>query len=161
MLPEHRLAVLLQQVKDGQILNCLYHTTASSPTLYSDHYCEKSRFPTEVVRELDRSRGEIWQLLFSHDGTQLASSGSDDSVILWDVSTFEMRLKLEGHGQGVGNFAWSPDDTMMVTCGRDNYARIWDTEVSGRIPDAFRASKRGLPARVLSPDVACLGQSVC
>lgn len=133
MLPEHRLAVLLQQVKDGQILNCLYHTTASSPTLYSDHYCEKSRFPTEVVRELDRSRGEIWQLLFSHDGTQLASSGSDDSVILWDVSTFEMRLKLEGHGQGVGNFAWSPDDTMMVTCGRDNYARIWDTETGSLV----------------------------
>ncbi|KAK2073703.1 hypothetical protein P8C59_007961 [Phyllachora maydis] len=35
---------------------------------------------------------------------------------------------LDGHADGIGNMAWSPDDTMMITCGRDRLARIWNTK---------------------------------
>ena len=127
MLPVNRLAVLLEQVKENQISNCLFHTSAHSPSLYSDHVCDKNQFPSELMIELDKQPGEMWQVLFSHDGTKLASCGSDKTVFIWDVASFEVVHKLDGHEGGVGNLAWSPDDGMLVTCGTDRYARIWDT----------------------------------
>lgn len=138
MLPEHRLAVLLQQVKNSQIDSCLWHTSDSSPSLYSDHFCDRSLFPTETLEELTDTDGEVWQIRFSHDGKRLAGCGSGQRVSIWDTETFKLVLALDGHGtgrdngieDGAGNFAWSPDDTMLVTCGRDHYARIWDPNVS-------------------------------
>lgn len=135
MLPEHRLAVLLQQVKEGQISNCLYHTSAEPPSLYSDHSCDRSHFPSEAIVELDKHSGEVWQVLFSHDGTRMASCGTDRFVIIWDVPSFEVLHRLDGHDGGVGNIAWSPDDTMIVSCGRDRYAKIWNTQASPQCPN--------------------------
>lgn len=130
MLPEHRLAVLLQQVKDSQVHMCMYHTTPESPSLYSDHKCDRQNFPSEVIAELDKHFNEVWHIAFSHDGTRLASAGADKHVIIWDVATFEPLHTLKEHGKGIGKVAWSPDDTMIVTCCSDHYARLWDTEVS-------------------------------
>ena len=130
MLPENRLAVLLEQVKQSQIDACMYHTSASSPSLYSDHYCVRTNFPSEVALELDDLLGEVWQVRFSHDGTKLAACGSKEDVIIWNVPSFDVHMILSDHDQAVANVAWSPDDSMLVTCSQDKYARLWDTEVS-------------------------------
>ncbi|KAG8163534.1 hypothetical protein KVR01_006831 [Diaporthe batatas] len=130
MLPEHRLAVLLQQFKDQQAESCIWHTSSSSPSLYSDHTCDPSRFPTEVLIELVEAhvqKKEIWQVRFSHNGKFLAGCGSAGTVYIWNTETLQLALALTDlGGAGVGNIAWSPDDTKIVTCGRDGYARIWD-----------------------------------
>ncbi|KAL1884181.1 hypothetical protein VTK73DRAFT_5317 [Phialemonium thermophilum] len=129
MLPEHRLADLLQQVKSSQISHCLYHTAAEPPSLYFDHTCDRSQFPSEVVLELDKHSGEVWQVLFSHDGSRMATCGQDRYILIWDVPSFEVVHELHGHGNGgVGNVAWSPDDKMLVTCGHDRFAKLWNTE---------------------------------
>ena len=129
MLPEHRLAVLLQEVKYYQNSACLYHTNPSGSSLYTDHYCEPTNFPSHLLRELDdgHSAGEVWQIRFSNDGSKLASCGSGRHVIIWDMKTFKVLLKLDGHATGAGDIAWSPDDSMLVSCGRDNTVRIFDT----------------------------------
>lgn len=130
MLPEHRLAVLLSQVKESQIGGCLFHTSADPPSLYSDHLCDRAQFPSEVLMDLDKHAGEVWQVRFSNDGTRLASCGLDKNVFIWRVPSFDVLHRLEAHDGGeVCNLAWSPDDTMIVTCGRDRYAKIWNTEV--------------------------------
>jgi WD40 repeat protein len=126
MLPERRLAVLLEQVKRGQINNCLYHTSPHWPSLYTDHICDRSRFPSEAVLELDKQVGEVWQVVFSHGGGRLASCGSDRHVTVWDTASFEIIYRLDAHEGGVGHISWSPDDAMLVTSGsRDRYTRIW------------------------------------
>lgn len=130
MLPENRLAVLLQQVKQNQIEACLYHTQAASPSLYSNHMCDRDDFPLESALELTDLTGEVWQVQFSHDGSRLAACGGADTVIIWDTETFDVRHRLAGHEGGVGNVSWSPDDSMIVTCGQDKIARIWDAKVS-------------------------------
>lgn len=130
MLPEHRLAVLLEQVKQTQIDNCLYHTAASSPSLYSDHYCDRRNFPVEKALELNDLGGEVWQVQFSNDGSKVAACGSRESVMIWDTKTFTLLNVLSEHEAGVGNLAWSPDDRLIVTCSQDKYARLWDAEVS-------------------------------
>ncbi|KAH7318617.1 WD domain-containing protein [Stachybotrys elegans] len=128
MLPEHRLAVLLQQVKQSQIDLCLYHTAASSPSLYSDHSCDQRHFPTEAALDLTDLGGEAWQVKFSHDGSKLAACGSKEEVVIWDTTTFKSITLLRGHEDGVGSLAWSPDDTMIVTCCQDKHARVWDVK---------------------------------
>lgn len=130
MLPENRLAVLLNQVKQSQIDTCLYHTAASSPSLYSDHFCDRRSFPTDVAIELTELAGEVWEIQFSHDGKKLAACGSREQVVLWDPRTFAVLHVLSDHDEGVGNIAWSPDDSMIVTCSRDRHARLWNANVS-------------------------------
>jgi WD repeat-containing protein 26 len=130
MLPENRLAVLLQQVKQSQIDSCIYHTSASSPSLYSDHLCDRNLFPTEVALELNEIGEEVWQVQFSHDGRRLAGCGSSEHVYIWDVPLFQINQVLSDHNGHVGNISWSPDDSMLVTCSQDKYARLWDVNVS-------------------------------
>lgn len=131
MLPEHRLAILLEQVKNRQVASCVHHSDTST-SLYSDHRCDRRNFPTETVAELDEHDGEVWQVVFSHDGTRLATCGSDKKVILWEVPSFRQLHVLRGHNEGVGNVAWSWDDSLIVTCCQDRHARLWDTNVSWR-----------------------------
>ncbi|KAI0598083.1 WD40-repeat-containing domain protein [Biscogniauxia sp. FL1348] len=126
MLPERRLAILLDQVKDSQVGGCMWHSSSAPPSLYSDHVCDRRQFPTENVIELDEHSGEVWQVVFSHDGTKLATCDSEKQVIIWDVPSFTVRHILKDHDQGVGNVAWSWDDTMIVTCCQDKHARLWD-----------------------------------
>ncbi|SPN97258.1 related to WD40 repeat-containing protein [Cephalotrichum gorgonifer] len=128
MLPDNRLADLLQQVKQSQIDICLYHTSAASPSLYSDHHCDRANFPSEVAVTLTDLDGEIWQIQFSHSGNRLAACGSKSEVVVWHVPDFGVATVLRHDEAEVGNLSWSPDDSLLVTCSRDNCARIWETE---------------------------------
>lgn len=134
MVPEHRLAVLLDQVKQSRIANCLYHNTEVSSSLYSDHRCDRENFPLEVAAELHQHTSEIWFIAFSHDGTRLVSCGAEGTALIWDMQTLQVIHTLSHilpeHTQGVCFASWSPDDSMLITCSMDRYARLWDTEVS-------------------------------
>ncbi|KFY35447.1 hypothetical protein V494_05903 [Pseudogymnoascus sp. VKM F-4513 (FW-928)] len=132
MVPEHRLAVLLDQVKQSRIANCLYHNTEVSSSLYSDHHCDRENFPLEVTTELNQHTSEVWFVDFSHDGTRLVSCGAEGKAFIWDMQSLQVQHILPDHTQGVCFAAWSPDDTMVITCSMDRYARLWDTE-SGQL----------------------------
>ncbi|RDA93481.1 hypothetical protein CP533_2642 [Ophiocordyceps camponoti-saundersi (nom. inval.)] len=151
MLPEHRLAVLLEQVKQRQIDTCLYHTAASPPSLYSDHYCDKRGFPTEVAIELTDLVGEAWQVQFSNDGSKLAAGGGRENVMIWETKTFTLVNALSGHGIGVGNLAWSPDDSLIVTCSQDKVARLWDAQ-AGTLRKVIRTFSEPVSGCVWSAD---------
>lgn len=133
MMPEHRLATLLTQLKRGQIANCRYHNTAASPSLYADHMCERANFPLQTMFELNRLNGEVWHVQFSHDGTRLASSGQDKVVVIYDVKTFAVSTFLHGSEEGVGGLSWSPDDSKIITCSQDKTARMHDCKVCHEI----------------------------
>lgn len=137
ILPEHRLAVLLQQVKNHQIASCLYHNTASSPSLYQDHTCDRTQFPSHSVIELDRHSGEVWQVKFSNDGTKLASCGEDGTCIIYEVGTFDLLQTLITSELGICSIAWSPDDSLIVTCANDKHATLWNSSTG--------VSRRKLP----------------
>ncbi|OBT68889.1 hypothetical protein VE03_02157 [Pseudogymnoascus sp. 23342-1-I1] len=132
MVPEHRLAVLLDQVKQSRIANCLYHNTEVSTSLYSDHRCDRENFPLEIAAELNQHSNEVWFVDFSHDGTRLVSCGAEGKALIWDMQSLQVLHTLPDHTQGVCFASWSPDDKMIITCSKDRYARLWDTE-SGQL----------------------------
>ncbi|OJJ32812.1 hypothetical protein ASPWEDRAFT_52944 [Aspergillus wentii DTO 134E9] len=128
MIPDHRLAVLLDHVKQNQINNCLYHNTAVPPSLYSDHLCKRSDFPLRTSIELSQHSDEVWYCEFSHDGTKLVTAGRDRGVNIYDTTTFAVLHKLVEHDDGVAHVSWSPDDSKLITCSQDKKARVWSVE---------------------------------
>ncbi|PGH00777.1 hypothetical protein AJ79_08115 [Helicocarpus griseus UAMH5409] len=128
MIPDHRLAVLLDQVKQNQINQCLYHNMAEPPSLYSDHHCDRANFPLRTAFELSEHTDEVWYLEFSHDGTKLATTGKDNVVLIYDVATFDVIHRLTEHTGCVAYATWSPDDSKLVSCSQDYKARLWDVE---------------------------------
>jgi WD repeat-containing protein 26 len=126
MIRDHRLAELLDQVKRGQINNCVYHNTSVPPSLYSDHMCERDNFPLRTWMELDDHSREVWYLEFSHDGSKLATASQDGSVMIYETVGFKVLHKLVQEGREVTYATWSPDDTKIISCGLDGKARVWD-----------------------------------
>ncbi|KAF2232395.1 WD domain protein [Viridothelium virens] len=136
MIPEHRLAVLLQRVKDNQIAECKYHNTADSPSLYLDHTCSRDEFPLVTGRILQGQQDEIWGLQFSHDGTMLATASKDSTVLIYETVNFKTVHSLADHSEGgITYVAWSPDDSKVVSCGQDKSARVWDTQTGNCLLD--------------------------
>jgi WD40 repeat protein len=63
---------------------------------------------------------EVWQIQFSHNGRLLASASKDGVAITWDARDRRhvvRRNTLRGHKGPIAVLAWSPDDSMLVTCG--------------------------------------------
>lgn len=135
MIPEHRLAVLLDQVQEAQVTQCLYHNTITPPSLYQDHNCEHDDFPLHLLIELSDHTDEVWYVDFSHDGTMLASASSDNSIIVYDTVRWKPIQRFADH-HGIGDVmgvcyvSWSPDDKYLLSCSRGNDLIIYDVKVS-------------------------------
>ncbi|RPA72278.1 WD domain-containing protein [Ascobolus immersus RN42] len=126
LVPEHRLATILHQMREAQLAKCPYHNSKEPPSLYSDHQFETDNFPCFNSETLYGHDGEVWHLAFSHDGERLVSVGTDTNVLIWNTETFRCEMKLQGHSKEIFYACWSPDDSKILTSSDDNSIRIWD-----------------------------------
>jgi len=135
MIPEHRLAELFQEVKEGWIQKCWFHNTEKSPSLYVDHSCSPDDFPAECSHVLHDHTDEVWYLAFSHDGIKLATASRDQTVIIYELPNFKLLHTLRHEESGICYISWSPDDSKLITCTRepDNTARVWDANTGSGI----------------------------
>src|SRR5271155_103732 len=154
MVPAHRLVTLLQQAKDFQIRQCLFHLRfADGPhSLLLDHSCDSNAFPSATIKVLTGHKDEVWDIKFSHDGTKLASSSKDSSVIIWDTEvhiltpdwaefqTWEQLHVFRDHTGGVPLIDWSPDDERLLTASHDHKVKMWFTDVRPSISKVNRNS---------------------
>jgi WD repeat-containing protein 26 len=148
MIRDHRLAELLDQVKRSQINNCLYHNTSITPSLYSDHLCDRDDFPLRTMLELDHHTHEVWYVQFSHNGRWLATAGGE-FIIIYDTTSFTILHRLQGHTKGVTYIAWSPDDSKLVSCSLDTNARLWDV-ATGRCTMTIDLKTPNIPISAVS-----------
>jgi WD40 repeat protein len=85
--------------------------------------------------ELNRLRGHsdaVNKILFSADGSLLASASDDRTVRLWDVGTGRQLSILRGHTDSVFAIAFSPDGGVLASAGFDGTVRLWDA-ANGRL----------------------------
>ncbi|KAM0949392.1 putative transcription factor WD40-like family [Dioscorea sansibarensis] len=128
-MPSGRLEHLVETAVMKQLDSCIYHNTPEEVTLFEDHACSLERIPSKCVQTLYAHKNEVWFVQFSNAGKYLASSSKDCTAIVWEVKeddALSLEHTLEGHGKPVSFLAWSPDDTMLLTCGNAEVLKLWD-----------------------------------
>ena len=69
----------------------------------------------------------VLHVAWSHDGSKIASADSKGNIIIWDATNNGKQLiAISAHsGHFANGVAWSPDDSMIATCGGYT-AAVWD-----------------------------------
>lgn len=81
-----------------------------------------------LLASLTGSKGEVWSLSWSPDGTRLAGAGEDGCVRLWRgdaVERSEPLVEVQAHPGGVSSVRWSPDGSQLASAGADGDVRLW------------------------------------
>lgn len=77
---------------------------------------------------LKEHTGWISGVAFSHDGNTLATAGADNTVKLWDTTTWKPTGTLKGHTDYVACVAFSSDGKTIATGSYDHTAIVWDRD---------------------------------
>lgn len=82
-------------------------------------------------------------LAFNNDGSRLAAGGSRGTSWVWDTSTGDIVLTLEGHSGRVRDLIWTRDGASIVTVGNDGTLRVWSA-ASGALLDMIWCGDRNI-----------------
>jgi WD40 repeat protein len=82
------------------------------------------------IQTLEGHSGSVHSVVFSRDGSRLASGSGDKTVRVWDVQTGQCQHTLEGHSDGVGSVVFSRDGSRLASGSWDCTVRVWDVITS-------------------------------
>ena len=105
----------------------------------------------ELVADISGHAGEVRRVVFSRDGSMMATSSSDGVVKLWDATTYENLATLTGHVAGIRALAISPDGRLLASGSEDLTIRLWDVESQYPLA-AWRRQTRDIWSVAFSPD---------
>ena len=95
--------------------------------------------------------GAIMGLALSADGRWAISASTDETLILWDVSSGSIVRRFEGHGGAVHDVALSADGRWAMSGSTDGTLQLWDVS-SGSIVRRFEGHGGAVHSLVLSAD---------
>jgi target of rapamycin complex subunit LST8 len=72
---------------------------------------------------------DVLSCSFSPNSTLLATTSADQTIKLWDTSSWTCDKTLMGHQQWVWDAAWSADSAFLLTGASDKSARLWGSPV--------------------------------
>jgi WD40 repeat protein len=103
----------------------------------------------------------VRNIVWSPDGTKLATASADQTAKVWDVYTGREWLTLRGiqgpvptlgvFRKSLVSIAWSPDGTKLATTSLDKPARVWDS-ATGRQLLTLRGRQENVSSVAWSPD---------
>ena len=95
------------------------------------------------INHLHGHTGSVLTVAFSPNGNTIASGCSDDTVMLWDADTKQLKHTLIGHKSIVTSVIFSSDGKTLVSASYDATVRLWDVEtgklktVSDKMPSSI------------------------
>ncbi|NNJ60291.1 MAG: WD40 repeat domain-containing protein [Dactylosporangium sp.] len=73
--------------------------------------------------------GRVTAIAFASDGSQLATTGADATVRLWEPRTGQATtVSILGHTGPVYGLSFSPDGRLLATAGSDGTIRLWNVD---------------------------------
>jgi WD40 repeat protein len=100
-----------------------FHPAYRDPSVSNQLGKKVDKMGTELVRLFHGDR--VWAVLFSPDGTRLATASDDETVRIWDTENGRELGRLE-HRDRIWMVLFSPDGTRLATASDDETVRIWD-----------------------------------
>ena len=98
---------------------------------------------------LEGHQGRVTSVVFSPDGSNLATSGDDGTAQIWDTNGKQL-AKLKGYEGRVTSVVFSPDGSKLAIGGDDGTAQIWDT--NGKQLAELKGYEGRVTSIVFSPD---------
>lgn len=87
------------------------------------------------------------------DGTTLATSGGDGTILLWNIVTGQpIGQPLTGHLGIVWKVACSPDSRRLASAGSEGTVRLWDTTTGQQIGQPLTGGQAQVRDLAFSPD---------
>jgi WD40 repeat protein len=79
-----------------------------------------------VLQTLEGHTSWVKSVVFSNDGTLIASGSDDNTIKIWNVATGEEEQTLEGHTNTVSSVVFSNDGTLIASGSWDMTIKIWN-----------------------------------
>jgi len=98
-----------------------------------------------------RGHSRVNSVVFSPDGSRIASASHDGTVRIWNAMTGEFEAVLEGHSENVTSVVFSPDGMHIASVSHDDTARIWHT-MTGKAEAVLREHLAWETSVNFSPD---------
>ena len=93
----------------------------------------------------------VYSVVFSPDGTTVASGGRDKTVCMSDTITGKHKNRLIGHKDTISSVAYSPDSKTIASASYDKTVRLWDAD-TGQCQNTFTGHKDTISSVAYSPD---------
>ncbi|MCC5897199.1 MAG: WD40 repeat domain-containing protein [Phormidium sp. BM_Day4_Bin.17] len=93
-------------------------------------------FVGSLVSWFDSSVGSINSVAIHPNGNIIASGGSEQPIILWDISSEKITRTFTEHTGSVFSVCFSPNGQLLASGGNDNNVRIWDV-TTGELRQTF------------------------
>lgn len=96
-------------------------------------------------------RQDVTAVSFHPDGSQLATSSKDNSVMIWNLSKQIRCYKFSGHTAAVTCVDYSSNGRLLASGSADRTVRIWIPTVRGECSD-FQVHSSAVQTISFSPD---------
>jgi WD40 repeat protein len=93
----------------------------------------------------------FFDVAFRPDGKELAASGADGSIRIFDVATGAERLKVSNHADWVTDVSYSADGALIATASRDKSSKVFDA-ATGRMLASNSETAAPVRGATFAPD---------
>ena len=100
---------------------------------------------------LDGHSHRVTEIVFSPDGSLIASASDGRNIRIWDVATNSQKHILTGHRGAIYSVAFSPDGTALASGDSEGKIRLWDA-TTGQYRVTLEGHQSGVNSVAFSAD---------
>ena len=106
---------------------------------------------SRIQKTLAAHQGQVWGMAYSPDGTQLATSGSDGKVRIWNTTSYQTLLTLQAQAADLTSSVFSPNGKLLAAASSDGSAKVWDI-ATGQLVLELRGHSKPVYGIAFRPD---------